>query len=56
MTEYLGKKVVRYTFAINNFDGAEGVRVNVLMHKGSIIGGDIMTVAIDGFMLPLKKR
>ena len=39
LTEYLGKKVVRYTFAINNFDGAEGVRVNVLMHKGSIIGG-----------------
>lgn len=56
LTEYMGKTVMRYTFAVKNFEGAEGVRANVLVYNGEIIGGDIMTVALDGFMIPLKKR
>lgn len=56
LSEYMGKTVMRYTFAVKNFDGVEGVRANVLVYNGKIIGGDIMTVAIDGFMLPLTKR
>jgi hypothetical protein len=56
LTDYLGKTVTRYTFAVKNFDGAAGVRANVLVYRGNIIGGDVMTAALDGFMLPLKKR
>lgn len=56
LTDYMGQAVTRYTFLVKNFDGVEGVRANVLVCKGKIIGGDIMTVAIDGFMIPLKKR
>ncbi len=56
LTNYKGEKVTRYTFSVKNFDGAEGVRANVLVYKGKIIGGDLMTVAIDGFMIPLTKR
>ncbi|OQB15623.1 MAG: hypothetical protein BWY15_00336 [Firmicutes bacterium ADurb.Bin193] len=56
LSEYRGKRVMRYTFAVKNFDGEENVRANVLTYRGKIIGGDLMTVAIDGFMIPLKKR
>lgn len=56
LTDYMGKRVTRYTFAVKNFDGVEGVRANVLVYKGKVIGGDLMTVAIDGFMIPLAKR
>jgi len=56
LSGYMGKKVTRYTFAVKNFEGQTGVRANVLMYNGRVIGGDLMTVAIDGFMIPLKKR
>lgn len=56
LTDYMGKSVMRYTFSVKNFEGVEGVRANVLVYRGKIIGGDIMTVAIDGFMIPLKKK
>ncbi len=56
LMDYRGKRVTRYTFSVKNFDDVEGVRANVLEYKGKIIGGDIMTVAIDGFMAPLTKR
>ncbi len=56
LEDYAGKPVTRYTFTINNFFDIAGVRANVLVYSGKVIGGDLMTVAIDGFMLPLKKR
>ncbi|NLB82396.1 MAG: DUF4830 domain-containing protein [Clostridiaceae bacterium] len=56
LLDYAGKKATRYTFLITNFLDKKGIRANVLMYNGKIIGGDIMTVAIDGFMLPLKNR
>lgn len=56
LSEYAGKKLVRYTFEIKNFHDMQGVRANVLVYQGKIVGGDLMTVAIDGFMLPLTKK
>jgi len=56
LSGFAGKKAIRYTFAIKNYGGAQGVRANILVYNGKVIGGDIMTVGIDGFMKPLKKR
>jgi len=56
LEDYKGKTVTRYTFSIKNYYGETGVRANVLMNNDKVIGGDIMTVAIDGFMVPLKSR
>ncbi len=55
---YRGMAVVRYTYRALNFPGAEGaeVFVNLLVADGTAIGGDCMTVALDGFMLPLDIR
>ncbi len=56
--KYRGKAVTRYTFRVLNFpDRSEAeVFVNILVYEGKLIGGDCMTVALDGFMLPLDRR
>jgi len=56
LENYKGKDVTRYTFSIKNYYGEQGVRADVLMYNDKVIGGDIMTVAINGFMVPLKSR
>lgn len=56
--KYRGKGVIRYTFRVLNFPGAEDaeVFVNILVYDGKMIGGDCMTVALDGFMVPIDRR
>ncbi len=55
---YRGKVVTRYTFRVLNFPGQSGAEafVNLLVYQGKLIGGDCLTVAIDGLMLPLDRR
>lgn len=51
LEKYAGKTVERYTFCIKNYpDISDGVFANVLVFDGKIIGGDICTAALDGFM------
>lgn len=46
---YRGKNCTRYTYVMD-----DGLRGNVLVYNGAVIGGDICSVAVDGFMLPLE--
>lgn len=49
LSQYAGKKVMRYVYQVNNFPGAtEPVYATVLVHKNDIIGGDITNTAADG--------
>jgi len=51
LSGYKGKAVTRYTYSIINYpDGIENVRANVLVYKNKVIGGDICTLDIKGFM------
>ena len=51
LTPYAGKAVKRYTYEIYNYpDFPNGVVGNLLIYNNAVIGGDICTVAIDGFM------
>ena len=57
LTEYAGKKVMRYVYRINNFPGAtEPVYATLLIYKNQIIGGDVTDTAargqIRGFKMP----
>lgn len=46
-----GKTVKRYTYIIHNYpDETDQVRANLLVYDGKVIGGDICTLALDGFM------
>lgn len=51
LTPYRGKTVKRYTYTVHNYPDYTGaVHANVLIYKGSVIGGDICTYDLDGFM------
>ena len=51
LTKYKGKYAMRYTYEIANYPGGlEGVRVNMLIYKNRVIGGDVESPALDGFM------
>ena len=57
LSQYAGKKVMRYVYQINNYPGAtEAVYATLLVHKNQIIGGDVTDTAahgkIRGFKMP----
>ena len=58
LTPYQGKSAKRYTYRALNFPGAEDAEVfiHILVADNTFIGGDCMTVALDGFMLPIDIR
>lgn len=57
LSPYRGLKVTVYTYAVTPPDGYDGECVlNMIVYNNRVIGGDISSPALNGFMLPLKKR
>lgn len=58
LTPYQGKSGKRYTYRVTNHPLSEKdeVRANVICIDGEIVGGDICTVKIDGFMHGLREK
>jgi hypothetical protein len=55
LTQYRGKTAVMYTFRVLNHPASEsGVFANVLVHEGSVIAGDLVSHALDGFLVGLQ--
>lgn len=54
LSEYCGKNAVKYTYEVENYDSDATVLVNILTYGNKVIGGDICSTAVDGFMKPLK--
>ncbi len=54
LKKYYGKNVWRYTFRVTNMGTAQEIRANLLVYKNKIIGGDVMSTALNGFMVPLN--
>ncbi len=51
LSDYAGRKVRRYTYEVTNYpDYPEDIRANLLVCEGVIIGGDICSIRLDGFM------
>lgn len=51
LTKYKKKTVTRHTFTVTNYDGYEGtVYANVLVYRGRVIGGDICSADVSGFI------
>jgi hypothetical protein len=51
LTQYRGVRAKRWTYTVTNYPGAaEGVRANLLIYNNRLIGGDISSVSINGFM------
>ena len=59
LTKYRSKQVKRYTYQVTNYPVADGepadsIRANLLVYDGKIIGGDICSIALNGFMHGFK--
>ena len=56
LSKYKKKTVTRYTFAVTNYDVYEGaVYANVLVYRGRVIGGDICSADVSGFIHGFEK-
>ena len=55
---YKGCTVKRWTYTVTNYpeyEDSKSIKINLLVYKGKIIGGDICSVELDGFMKGLTK-
>lgn len=51
LTKYAGKRVKRYTYEITNYPtGEAGVQANLLIYKNTVIGGEVLSPQLDGFL------
>ena len=58
LTVYAGMRAKRWTYIIKNYSGYENkdcIRVNVLVYDGLVIGGDVCSIELDGFMHRFQK-
>jgi hypothetical protein len=53
LTDFAGKRVKKWTYTVTNYPGYENkicIKATLLVSDGKVIGGDICSVEIDGFM------
>ena len=59
LTKYAGRSAKRWTYIIRNYPDVSSdedyVRINLLVCDGKIIGGDVCSIKLDGFMHGFEK-
>ena len=50
LEKYAGKICQHYRYEIENYDSADTVYANLLVYRGRVIGGDISSAKMDGFV------
>lgn len=56
LSKYKKKDLTRYTFEVTNYKGYEGkVLANVLVYRGKVVGGDICSADVSGFVHGFEK-
>lgn len=58
LSSYKGMRVKKWTYAVKNYAGYEDkdcIRINILICDGTVIGGDVCSVELDGFMHGFSK-
>ena len=56
LSKYKKKELTRYTFEVTNYQGYEGrVLANVLVYRGKVVGGDICSADVSGFVHGFEK-
>ena len=62
LAKYKKKEVTRYTFRVTNYQNDEGepydgvVYANVLVYRNRVIGGDICSANVEGFIHGFERR
>lgn len=47
---FAGKTCKQWVYHVTNYPGEENVRATLLVYEGNIIGGDLSSAALDGFL------
>lgn len=56
LAKYKRKKLTRYTFEVTNYEGYEGkVLANVLVYRSKVVGGDVCSADVEGFVHGFEK-
>ena len=51
LSKYAGKRIKRYTYEIYNYpSGEEGVQVNLLVCRNTVVGGEVLSPKLNGFL------
>ena len=51
LTKYKGKRVKRYTYTVLNYpSGEENIQAGLLIYKNTVIGGEILSSQLGGFI------
>ena len=53
LTRFAGKRVKKWTYTVTNYPGYENkicIRATLLIADGKVVGGDICSIELDGFM------
>ncbi len=51
LTKYKGERAKRWTYKVANYPNTSDViYINMLVRKGKVIGGDVCSTSLDGFM------
>lgn len=51
LQKYAGKRVKRYTYEVLNYPtGEAGVQANLLICKNTVVGGEVLSPQLDGFL------
>lgn len=51
LQKYAGKRVKRYTYEVLNYPtGESGVQANLLICKNTVVGGEVLSTRLDGFL------
>ena len=57
LEDYKGKTAEVYTYAVKNYGNKkQEVRANLIVCKGQLVGGDVCSAELDGFMQGLRKK
>ena len=53
LTEFTGERAKCWTYTVKNYEGYENqecIQINIMVYDGQVIGGDVCSVELDGFM------
>ena len=57
LTKYKGKTVTRYTYNVTNYPDYTGdVYISLLVYKNKVIGGDVCSADVGGFVHGFEKK
>lgn len=55
LSKYCGKRVKRYTYEVTNYPtGESGIQAGLLLYKNTVIGGDVLSPQLGGFIHGLE--